>query len=167
MKNRNLCNYAPHLSQKFYLPLISNVVHGLHYLHKLGVVHSDLKGQNILISDEGCGLITDFDTSHITTATATSGTLSATTLHFTAPKMLLGDKKPSKEFDIWSVGCLFYEILLCKEPYYEYKYEVQIVAALSCKQPPMCPGTSTGNTEEKDDWDNNFDQDWDTIDDQA
>ncbi|KXN83031.1 Ribosomal protein S6 kinase alpha-5 [Leucoagaricus sp. SymC.cos] len=167
MKNGNLRDYAPRLSQKSRLPLISDVVHGLHYLHELGVVHGDLKGQNILISDEGRGLITDFGASHITTATAASGTLSATTLRFTAPEMLLGDKKPSKEFDIWSVGCLFYEVLSRKEPYYEYKYEVQIVAALSRKQPPMRPGTSTDNAEEKDDWDDDFDQDWDTIDDQA
>ncbi|KXN85983.1 Ribosomal protein S6 kinase alpha-5 [Leucoagaricus sp. SymC.cos] len=167
MKNGNLRDYAPRLSQKSRLPLISDVVHGLHYLHELGVVHGDLKGQNILISDEGRGLITDFGASHITTATAASGTLSATTLRFTAPEMLLGDKKPSKEFDIWSVGCLFYEVLSRKEPYYEYKYEVQIVAALSRKQPPMRPGTSADNTEEKDDWDDDFDQDWDTIDDQA
>ncbi|KXN84534.1 Cytokinesis protein sepH [Leucoagaricus sp. SymC.cos] len=146
---------------------ISDVVNGLHYLHELGIVHGDLKGQNILISDEGRGLITDFGASHITTATATSGSLSTTTLRFTAPEMLLGDKKPSKEFDIWSVGCLFYEVLSRKEPYYEYKYEVQIVAALSRKQPPMRPGTSADNTEEKDDWDDDFDQDWDTIDDQA
>ncbi|KXN83033.1 Cytokinesis protein sepH [Leucoagaricus sp. SymC.cos] len=167
MKNGNLRDYSPRLPQKFRLPLISDVVNGLHYLHELGIVHGDLKGQNILISDEGRGLITDFGASHITTATATSGSLSTTTLRFTAPEMLLGDKKPSKEFDIWSVGCLFYEVLSRKEPYYEYKYEVQIVAALSRKQPPMRPGTSADNTEEKDDWDDDFDQDWDTIDDQA
>ncbi|KXN84543.1 hypothetical protein AN958_12354 [Leucoagaricus sp. SymC.cos] len=119
MKNGNLRDYAPRLSQKSRLPLISDIVHGLHYLHEL------------------------------------------------APEMLLGDKKPSKEFDIWSVGCLFYEVLSRKEPYYEYKYEVQIVAALSRKQPPMRPGTSADNAEEKDDWDDDFDQDWDTIDDQA
>ncbi|KXN82288.1 Ribosomal protein S6 kinase alpha-5 [Leucoagaricus sp. SymC.cos] len=161
MKNGNLHDYAPRLSQKSRLPLISDVVHGLHYLHELGVVHGDLKGTRVV------DLITDFGASHITTATATSGSLSTTTLRFTAPEMLLGDKKPSKEFDIWSVGCLFYEVLSRKEPYYEYKYEVQIVAALSRKQPPMRPGTSADNAEEKDDWDDDFDQDWDTIDDQA
>ncbi|KXN89008.1 Ribosomal protein S6 kinase alpha-5 [Leucoagaricus sp. SymC.cos] len=166
MKNGNLHDYAPSLPQKSRLPLISDVVHGLHYLHELGIVHGDLKGQNVLISDEGHCLITDFGASHITTATAASGSLSATTLRFSAPEMILGNKKPSKEFDIWSVGCLFYEVLSRKAPYHEYKSEVQIMAALSRKEPPTRPGT-TDDMEEKDDWDDDFDQDWDTIDDQA
>ncbi|KXN84000.1 Serine/threonine-protein kinase HT1 [Leucoagaricus sp. SymC.cos] len=167
MKNGNLHDYAPRLPQKSRLPLISDVVSGLYYLHDLGVVHGDLKGQNILISDEGRGLITDFGAAHITTATAASGSLSATTLRFSAPEMILGNKKPSKEFDIWSVGCLFYEVLSRKVPYHEYKMEVQIIAALSRKEPPSRPGTVADDTEEKDDWDDDFDQDWDTIDDQA
>ncbi|KXN81654.1 Ribosomal protein S6 kinase alpha-5 [Leucoagaricus sp. SymC.cos] len=167
MKNGNLHDYAPHLSQKSRLALISDIVHGLHYLHELGIVHGDLKGQNVLISDEGQCLITDFGASHITTATTASGSLSVTTLRFSAPEMILGNKKPSKEFDIWSVGCLFYEVLSRKEPYYEYKYEVQIIAALSRKELPTRPGTTTNDVEEKDDWDDDFDQDWDTIDDQA
>ncbi|KXN83999.1 Cytokinesis protein sepH [Leucoagaricus sp. SymC.cos] len=167
MKNGNLQAYARRLPQKSRLPLISDVVNGLHYLHELGVVHGDLKGQNILISDEGRGLITDFGAAHITTATAASGSLSATTLRFSAPEMILGSKKPSKEFDIWSVGCLFYEILSRKAPYYEYKLEVQIIAALSRKEPPTRPGTANTDKEEKDDWDDDFDQDWDTIDDHA
>ncbi|KXN81652.1 hypothetical protein AN958_04057 [Leucoagaricus sp. SymC.cos] len=146
--------------------LISDVVHGLHYLLGLDIVHGDLKGQNVLISDEGYGLITDFGASHTTRATAASGALSATTLRFSAPEMILGNKKPSKEFDTWSVGCLFYEVLSHKEPYYEYEYEVQIIAALSRKEPPTRPGTTTDSVE-KDDWDDDFDQDWDTIDDQA
>ncbi|KXN84539.1 Cytokinesis protein sepH [Leucoagaricus sp. SymC.cos] len=145
---------------------ISDVVHGLHYLHELGIVHGDLKGQNILISNKGCGLITDFGTSHITTATAASGSLSATTLHFLAPEMILGNKKPSKEFDIWLVGCLFYEVLSHKAPYHEYKSEVQIMVALSHKEPPTRPGTTT-DMEEKDDRDDDFYQDWDTIDNQV
>ncbi|KXN81653.1 Serine/threonine-protein kinase CTR1 [Leucoagaricus sp. SymC.cos] len=167
MRSGNLHDYAPRLSQKSRLPLISDVVHGLHYLHGLGIVHGDLKGQNVLISDKGYGLIADCGTSYITTATAASGSLSATTLRFSAPEIILGYKKPLKEFDIWSVGCLFYEVLSRKEPYYEYKYEVQIIAALSRKEPPTRPGTTTDNVEEKDDWDDDFDQDWDTIDDQV
>ncbi|KXN83978.1 Tyrosine-protein kinase CSK [Leucoagaricus sp. SymC.cos] len=64
--------------------------------------------ENVLISDDGRGLITDFGTSHINTATAATGSLSSTTLRFSAPETVLGNRKPTKEFDIWSLGCLFY-----------------------------------------------------------
>ncbi|KXN87507.1 hypothetical protein AN958_08744 [Leucoagaricus sp. SymC.cos] len=44
-----------------FLDQISDVVNGLQYLHALGVVHGDLKEENVLISDKDRGLITDFD----------------------------------------------------------------------------------------------------------
>ncbi|KXN84852.1 Cell division control protein 15 [Leucoagaricus sp. SymC.cos] len=166
MKNGNLKTYAARLPQKSRLPLILDVVNGLQYLHGLGVVHGDLKGQNVLISVEGRCLITDFGTSHINTATAASGKLSSTTLCFTAPKAILGNKKPTKEFDIWSLGCLFYETLLRKSPYYQYKLEAQIINALNNKELPKQPGSDDDDAEEEDDYDWP-DHDYDTIDDQA
>ncbi|KXN89683.1 Tyrosine-protein kinase CSK [Leucoagaricus sp. SymC.cos] len=119
-----------------FLDQISDVVNGLHYLHGLGIVHGDLKGENVLISDNGHGLITNFSTSHINTATAATGSLSSTTLHFSAPETVLRNRKPMKEFDIWSLGCLFYAILSRKAPYYQYQMEVQIIAALTRKEVP-------------------------------
>ncbi|KXN81902.1 Mitogen-activated protein kinase kinase kinase YODA [Leucoagaricus sp. SymC.cos] len=160
-----------HSSHPNVLPFLGilDVVNGLQYLHGLGIVHGDLKGQNVLISAEGRGLITDFGTSHVNTATAFSGKLSSTTLCFTAPEAILGDKKPTKEFDIWSLGCLFYETLSRKSPYYQYSSEVQIFAALSRKELPKRPGSIDDNDEERDeyDWDDDIKQDCDAIDDQA
>ncbi|KXN85808.1 hypothetical protein AN958_10815 [Leucoagaricus sp. SymC.cos] len=169
MKNGNLKTHAARLPQKSRLPLISDVVSGLQYLHDLGVVHGDLKGENILISDEGRGLITDFGTSHINTASAATGSLSSTTLRFSAPETVLGNKKPTKEFDIWSLGCVFYAILSRKPPFYQYKMEVQIIAALTRKEVPKRPGLSDDDDAEKDefDWDDDIKQDYDAIDDQA
>ncbi|KXN89688.1 Testis-specific serine/threonine-protein kinase 5 [Leucoagaricus sp. SymC.cos] len=170
MKNGNLRDYATRLPQKSRLPLISDVVDGLQYLHGLGVVHGDLKGENVLISDEGRGLITDFGASHITTVTAASGSLSLTTLRFSAPEVVMGNKQPTKQFDIWSLGCLCYAVLSRKSPYYQYKLEIQIVAALTRKELLKRPGSSDDdNDEEKDefDWDDDIKQDWDAIDDQA
>ncbi|KXN89686.1 Tyrosine-protein kinase CSK [Leucoagaricus sp. SymC.cos] len=151
-------------------PTISNVVNGLHYLHGLGIVHGDLKGENVLISDDGHGLITDFGTSHINMATAATGSLSSTMLHFSAPEMVLGNRKPTKEFDIWSLGCLFYAILSRKAPYYQYQMKVQIIAALTRKEVPKRPSSADDDDgEEKDDydWDDDIKQDYDAIDDQA
>ncbi|KXN92522.1 Alpha-xylosidase [Leucoagaricus sp. SymC.cos] len=166
MKNGNLKTYAAQRPQKSRLPLILDVINGLQYLHGLGVVHGDLKRQNVLISVKGHSLITNFGTSHINTATAASGKLSSTTLYFTTPKAILGNKKPTKEFDIWSLGCLFYETLSRKSPYYQYKLEAQIINALNNKELPKRPGTDDDDVEEEDEYDWP-DHDYDTIDDQA
>ncbi|KXN90939.1 Serine/threonine-protein kinase HT1 [Leucoagaricus sp. SymC.cos] len=171
MKNGNLRNYAERLAQKRRLPLISDVADGLCYLHNLGIVHGDLKGENVLISDEGRSLITDFGTSFINTDTTATGSISSTTLRFSAPETILGNRKPTKEFDIWSLGCLFYTVLSRKVPYYQYYREVQIIVALSRKEPPKRPGSLSEVEEEDefdwDDWDDDIKQDYDAIDDQA
>ena len=102
---------------------------GLQYLHSLGVVHGNLKGvshssspriatdvastlqENVLISDEGRALIADFGFSCINMASAAAGTLSGTSLRFTAPEVVLVQiKEVNKPIDIWSFGCLFYTV---------------------------------------------------------
>ncbi|KXN91573.1 Serine/threonine-protein kinase sepA [Leucoagaricus sp. SymC.cos] len=57
--------------------IILDVVKGLCYLHQQGVVHSDLKGSNVLISDEERALIMDFGISHIAVTTVDGFTSSA------------------------------------------------------------------------------------------
>ncbi|KAF5361874.1 hypothetical protein D9756_002590 [Leucocoprinus leucothites] len=172
MKNGNLHDYAPRLPQKSRLPLILDVINGLHYLHVLGIVHSDLKGENVLISNQGRCLITDFGTTQITTATASTTTsLVPTTLRFAAPEVVLSSGPPTKERDIWSFGCLCYEVLSRQVPYHQYAQTVQVSAALARKELPRRPG-STANQNPNDDqvgddWDDSDEDDWDEIDDQA
>ncbi|KXN90938.1 Cell division control protein 15 [Leucoagaricus sp. SymC.cos] len=177
MKNGNLKGYADRLPQRSRLPLILDVVKGMQYLHDLGVVHGDLKGENVLISDAKRGLLTDFGTSHVTTTTVTSSELSSTTLCFTAPEAFLGNKKPTKEYDIWSLGCLFYQVLSRKSPYYQYQTDVQIQAALTRKELPKQPGSSDDDDNQGEDdydqWDDDYEpideapRDYDPIDNQA
>ncbi|KAF5362327.1 hypothetical protein D9756_002589 [Leucocoprinus leucothites] len=171
MKNGNLHDYGPRLSQKSRIPLILDVINGLHYLHGLGIVHSDLKGENVLISNEGRAMITDFGTTQITTATVTTtASLVPTTLRFAAPEVVLTSGPPTKERDIWSFGCLCYEILSREVPYYQYAQTVQVSAALARKELPKRPGSTSRNTVNEandNDWDDDDDEDWDEIDDQA
>ncbi|KAF5362148.1 hypothetical protein D9756_002541 [Leucocoprinus leucothites] len=176
MKNGNLHDYASRLPQKSRLPLILDVVNGLQYIHELGIVHSDLKGPNVLISNEGRALITDFGASHIITATAAPTSSSIfSTLRFAAPEVVLGGEhwQPTKESDIWSFGCLCYETLSRRTPYYQYKLPVQVNAALTRKELPKRPIATKQNdadeASEMDDlnWDEEDDENWDTIDDQT
>ncbi|KAF5361876.1 hypothetical protein D9756_002592 [Leucocoprinus leucothites] len=171
MKNGNLHNYAPRLPQKSRLPLILDVINGLCYLHGLGIIHSDLKGENVLISNEGRAMITDFGTTQITTATVTAtASLVPTTLRFAAPEVVLTSGPPTKERDIWSFGCLCYEVLSQRLPYYQYAQTVQVSAALARKELPKRPSPADSNATDKtddDDFDDDEEEDWDEIDDNA
>ncbi|KXN89094.1 L-type lectin-domain containing receptor kinase IV.3 [Leucoagaricus sp. SymC.cos] len=113
MDNGNLEEYvkATKDDQDARLSLLSDVICGLSHIHKLDIVHSDLKGENVLISHEKRALIADFGASHISTATASSKTSSAIafTWNFAAPEMLDSlnqGRRPKKACDIWSFGVL-------------------------------------------------------------
>ncbi|KAF5361880.1 hypothetical protein D9756_002596 [Leucocoprinus leucothites] len=130
----------------------------------------DLKKENVLISNEGRCLITDFGSTQITTATLTvTASVVPTTLRFAAPEAVLNSGPPTKESDIWSFGCLCYEVLSRQVPYHQYSRDIQISAALARKELPKRPGTAgQGTTNETDnEWDDEDDEDWDEIDDQA
>ncbi|KAJ3576474.1 hypothetical protein NP233_g401 [Leucocoprinus birnbaumii] len=168
MKNGNLHDYAPRLPQKSRLPLILDVINGLGYLHVYGIIHSDLKGQNVLISDEGRGLLTDFGASQIVTATAAPTNSSIfSTLRFAAPELMEDGARPSKESDVWAFGCLCYQALSRKSPYYQYSRDFQVVGALSRKELPKRPSLAEVNDDDdENNWDLEVDDDWDPVDDQ-
>ncbi|KAJ3574734.1 hypothetical protein NP233_g1566 [Leucocoprinus birnbaumii] len=171
MKNGNLHDYAPRLAQKSRLLLISDVINGLLFLHALGIIHGDLKGENVLISNEGRCLITDFGTTQVVTATVTaSASLVPTTLRFAAPEVVLTTGPPTKERDIWSFGCLCYEVLSRLLPYYQYAQIIQVSAALARKEPPKRPSVTSNDAPDDSDsneWDDFDEDDWDELDDQA
>lgn len=172
MKSGNLSDYAPLLHQESRLPLLLDVTNGLLYLHDLGIVHSDLKGQNILITAKGRAVITDFGSSRITTNTTVTAAVSSYTVCFAAPEVAVGGERATTMSDVWSFGCLIYEVLSRKTPYYQYTRS-QIIPALIRKEPPSRPGhmkvlNQTFNSLGSDDSSSDDEeQDWDLIDDKA
>ncbi|KXN90844.1 Serine/threonine-protein kinase HT1 [Leucoagaricus sp. SymC.cos] len=115
MQNGNLSEYLENFPEKPRLPLVSDIVSGLLYLHDSCIVHGDLKAKNVLVSDHGRALITDFGLSHVVLSTGvvtTRATLG--TMRWSAPELLADDSDdyipPTKESDIWSLGCLLHEV---------------------------------------------------------
>ncbi|KAF9450904.1 kinase-like protein, partial [Macrolepiota fuliginosa MF-IS2] len=151
MKNGNLWDYLKDNPSTLRTPLIMDIIKGLRYLHQLNIVHGDLKAQNILLSDDGRALITDFGLSHITVSSVgrkSSATSPGGTTRWTAPELLKGDdchNQLTKACDIWSFGCLCYEVLTRKMPFYQYSREPQVIVALlkgsevPIRPPPEAP----------------------------
>lgn len=148
MDKGNLSDYAPKISQAFRMRLILDVINGLFYLHKLAIVHSDLKGNNVLISNEDRALITDFGISHIAAAASHGVTQGHTnsyigyTLRWAAPEMFNSESeptRPTKACDIWSFGCLCYEVLSLKLPFYEDRTDTKVLVNLVLGKLPTRP----------------------------
>ena len=100
--------------------ILGEVAGALHYAHKQGVVHRDIKPDNILIADEdGSPLLTDFG---IAQSVASGETLTqmGTTLgtpHYMSPEQASGERDIDGRSDLYSLGIVGYQMLSGKLPF--------------------------------------------------
>lgn len=90
----------------------------LKFIHSAGIIHRDLKPSNILINSEAYIKICDFGLARCTTSTSNKDvtmTDYVATRWYRAPEILLGSTKYTTQADMWSIGCIFGE-LLCGKP---------------------------------------------------
>uniref|UniRef100_A0A183S7A5 Putative ribosomal protein S6 kinase alpha-1 n=1 Tax=Schistocephalus solidus TaxID=70667 RepID=A0A183S7A5_SCHSO len=91
---------------------VSEIICGLEHLHSLGIVHLDLKPENVLMCPTGHVFISDFDRSYDLTQSTkrpTDDDFTGTPL-FMAPEIAKGDVITTKA-DVWSLGVLMAEMV--------------------------------------------------------
>jgi serine/threonine protein kinase len=129
------------------LQLILDVAHGLAYLHthKPPIVHADLKGNNVLITDEGRAALSDFGLSKVVEdlGRPTGYTLSnpdVGPLRWQAPEFLENDEEPAMlTSDVWSFGCTAYELLTSSIPYAHRIRDAQVIMDMQKRIKPPGP----------------------------
>ncbi|KAJ1686940.1 hypothetical protein LUZ63_018330 [Rhynchospora breviuscula] len=85
---------------------------GLHYCHVNHVLHRDIKGSNLLIDNEGNLKLADFGLARSFSGEQNANlTNRVITLWYRPPELLLGSTKYGPQVDMWSVGCIFAELL--------------------------------------------------------
>uniref|UniRef100_A0A183CG35 Protein kinase domain-containing protein n=1 Tax=Globodera pallida TaxID=36090 RepID=A0A183CG35_GLOPA len=92
------------VSFKFYVASI--------FLHASGIVHRDLKPTNIVMSDRGNVKILDYGIAR--DIVPENLTTEAGTPIYRAPEIYLGIDSYDKKVDLWSVGCIFAELILAR-----------------------------------------------------
>ena len=103
--------------------LLQQLTSGVSYLHENWILHRDLKTSNILLNNRGVLKIADFGMARYFGDPPLKMTQLVVTLWYRAPELLLGAETYGTAVDMWSVGCIFGE-LLTKEPLLQGKNEV-------------------------------------------
>ncbi|KAK7196407.1 protein kinase [Novymonas esmeraldas] len=99
------------------------MVYGVKYLHECGIVHRDIKGDNVLVSVDGIVKLADFGCSKaiddVCSATHGCATMVGTP-YWMAPEVIKCEAGGyGMKSDVWSIGCTMVEMLTGKPPWPE------------------------------------------------
>ncbi|KAF8317157.1 CMGC/CDK/CDK7 protein kinase [Clavulina sp. PMI_390] len=91
-------------------------IRGLEFCHRNWILHRDLKPNNLLIDAEGNLKLADFGLARDFADPGSKMTCQVITRWYRPPELLFGARYYSGAVDIWSVGCIFAELML-RTPY--------------------------------------------------
>src|SRR2546428_4708336 len=97
--------------------IIVQVLAGLAHAHQAGIVHRDIKPANIFINQDGTVKIMDFGVARLTTASMTGTGNIVGTADYMPPVQVKGAKVDGRS-DLFSVGCMLYELLAGRRPFH-------------------------------------------------
>jgi serine/threonine-protein kinase len=112
---RDTLNEQGALQPRLALALIDPVIEGLAAAHRSGLIHRDVKPENVLIADDGRIKVGDFGLARAISANTSTGALIGTVAYL-APELVLGQPADARS-DIYSAGIMLYEMLTGKQPY--------------------------------------------------
>ena len=91
--------------------LVLQLLRGVAFMHERWFLHRDLKTDNLLIDNEGRLCVCDFGLARRFGDPLRAYTPGVVTLWYRAPEVLLGERVYGPAADMWSVGCIFAEVL--------------------------------------------------------
>ena len=103
-------------SLKTRLDIMIDVLTGLAYAHKRGIVHRDIKPANIRVCEDGRAKVLDFGVAHLASSSMTSTGSILGTPTYMAPEQIT-EGKTSAATDIFAVGGVLYQILTLMKPF--------------------------------------------------
>ncbi|MDP3221361.1 MAG: serine/threonine-protein kinase, partial [Deltaproteobacteria bacterium] len=123
------------------MALLGPVMEGLAAAHARGVIHRDVKPENVVLA-EGPGVavtpkLIDFGVASLVEpdeASSGAGRAVAGTPAYMAPELARGEGEPDPRTDVWAVGVMLYELLLGRRPY-DADGTRALVAALAHAEP--------------------------------
>jgi len=147
--DKDLRKYSDIVKKNMHKMLIKSYLYqllkGICFCHQHRVLHRDLKPQNLLIDRKGNLKIGDFGLARAVGIPLRTYTHEVVTLWYRAPEILLGGRQYSTPVDVWSIGCIFAEMVTCS-PLFPGDSEIdQLFKIFRCLGTPteeLWPGVS-------------------------
>lgn len=99
------------------LHFITQIMQGLSHAHSRGIIHRDIKPQNVMILRDGSVRIADFGIARLESAAPQTMTQQALgSVHYISPEQAKGDRTDARS-DIYSAGVVLYEMLTNRLPF--------------------------------------------------
>ncbi|WP_174842845.1 Stk1 family PASTA domain-containing Ser/Thr kinase [Candidatus Oscillochloris fontis] len=114
---KSLINREAPLAVTTAVGIAAQIARGLSAAHRAGMVHRDIKPQNVIVTDDGHVRITDFGIakSHLSTAMTETG-VSLGTVDYISPEQAQG-LQATPQSDIYALGIVLYEMLTARLPF--------------------------------------------------
>ncbi|HYC32110.1 MAG TPA: serine/threonine-protein kinase, partial [Gemmatimonadales bacterium] len=121
--------------------ILREIVDALSYAHRNGVVHRDIKPDNVLLSD-GHAVVTDFGVAKAVSASSGSSSLTSLgvalgTPAYMAPEQAAADPHVDHRADIYALGALAYEMLAGRTPFMAPSPQAMLAAHIAQAPEPL------------------------------
>ncbi|KAE9453746.1 hypothetical protein C3L33_14350, partial [Rhododendron williamsianum] len=121
------------------LKLALDIAHGMLYLHSQGILHRDLKSENLLLGEDMCVKVADFGISCLESQCGSAKGFTGT-YRWMAPEMIK-EKHHTRKVDVYSFGIVLWELLTALTPFDNMTPEQAAFAVCQKNARPPLPST--------------------------
>ena len=105
-----------HMDWREALHFITQIMRGLSHAHSRGIIHRDIKPQNIMVLRDGSVKVADFGIACLADAHQTLAQEALGSVHYISPEQAKGERLDARS-DIYSAGVVLYEMLTGRLPF--------------------------------------------------
>ncbi|KIM60326.1 hypothetical protein SCLCIDRAFT_961143 [Scleroderma citrinum Foug A] len=137
-------------------PLVLDIASGLNYLHNHEdgpIFHGDLRGRNVMVSKDGCAVLSDFSLSSLIESSFDTSAAAPIhpTLRWMPPEEIQGCDNPTASSDVWAFGMTALELFTRAPPFHEIRSLRRVLTRI-IQGPPERPNDQATLSRLTDGW---------------